>query len=119
MSGIQVSMLLPFILNVLLVYIVIKVSDAVNTNADILSTVIKGFDESQKQVQRLIDHYNSTVDILNSCITVIDEITNFCETLGVELQYDELDKDRLQKELDEFRKNTAILYEDKKIEEDK
>ena len=48
MSGIQVSMLLLFILNVLLVYIVLKVSNAVDTNADILDKVIKGFDESQK-----------------------------------------------------------------------
>ena len=61
MSGIQVSMLLLFILNVLLVYIVLKVSNAVDTNADILDKVIKGFDESQKQIQRRRDHYNGTV----------------------------------------------------------
>ena len=119
MSGIQVSMLLLFILNVLLVYIVLKVSNAVDTNADILDKVIKGFDESQKQVQRLIDHYNGTVDTLNSCITALDSTIDFCESLGCELQYEEIDRDRLQKELDEFRSKIGVLYEDKEVKEDK
>lgn len=119
MSGIQISMLLLFILNVLLVYIVLKVSDAVNTNAEILDKVIKGFDESQKQIQRLIDHYNGTVDVLNSCITALDSTIDFCESLGCELQYEELDRDKLQEELDKFRSKVGVLYEDKEVKEDK
>lgn len=119
MSGIQVSMLLLFILNVLLVYIVLKESNAINTNADILDKVIKGFDESQKQIQRLIDHYNGTVDLLNSCITALDSTIDFCESLGCELQYEELDRDKLQEELDKFRSKIGVLYEDKEVKEDK
>ena len=119
MSGIQVSMLLLFILNVLLVYIILKVSNAANTNANILDKVIKGFDESQKQIQRLIDHYNGTVDLLNSCITALDSTIDFCESLGCELQYEELDRDKLQEELDKFRSKIGVLYEDKEVKEDK
>ena len=119
MSGIQVSMLLLFILNVLLVYIVLKASNVVDTNADILDKVIKGFDESQKQIQRLIDHYNGTVDLLNSCITALDSTIDFCESLGCELQYEELDRDKLQEELDKFRSKIGVLYEDKEVKEDK
>ena len=118
MSGIQISMLLLFILNVLLVYIVLKVSDAVNTNADILNTVIKGFDESQKQIQRLIDHYNDTIEVLNKCISSLDATMDFCEFLGCELQYEEIDRDRLQKELDEFR-DKIYVPDKKEVEEDK
>lgn len=119
MSNLQIAVLLLFMLNVLLVYIVLKVSAAVNTNADILDKVIKGFDESQKQVQRLIDHYNGTVDVLNSCITALDSTVDFCESLGCELQYEELDRDKLQDELDKFRSKIGVLYEDKEVEEDK
>lgn len=119
MSGIQVSMLLLFILNVLLVYIVLKISNAVDTNADILDKVIKGFDESQKQVQRLVDHYNETVDLLDSCITALDSTIDFCESLGCELQYEELDRDKLQEELDKLRSKIGVLYEDKEVKGDK
>lgn len=119
MSGIQVSMLLLFILNVLFIYMALKISNAVDTNADILDKVIKGFDESQKQVQRLVDHYNGTVDLLNSCITALDSTIDFCESLGCELQYEELDRDKLQEELDKFRSKIGVLYEDKEVKEDK
>ncbi len=119
MSGIQVSMLLLFILNVLFIYMALKISNAVDTNADILDKVIKGFDESQKQVQRLVDHYNGTVDLLNSCITALDSTIDFCESLGCELQYEELDRDKLQEELDKFRSKIGVLYEDIEVKEDK
>lgn len=114
MSGIQIAMLLLFILNVLLVYIVLKLSNVVDTNADILDKVIKGFDESQKQVQRLIDHYNGTIEVLNSCIKSLDATIDFCEFLGCELQYEEIDRDRLQKELDEFRDKIYVPDEEDK-----
>ena len=119
MSRLQVSMLLLFILNVLFIYMALKISNAVDTNADILDKVIKGFDESQKQVQRLVDHYNGTVDLLNSCITALDSTIDFCESLGCELQYEELDRDKLQEELDKFRSKIGVLYEDKEVKEDK
>ncbi len=119
MSGIQVSMLLLFILNVLFIYMALKISNAVDTNADILDKVIKGFDESQKQVQRLVDHYNGTVDLLNSCITALDSTIDFCESLGCELQYEELDRDKLQEELDKFRSKIGVLYEDIEVKGDK
>lgn len=119
MSSLQVSMLLLFILNVLFIYMALKISNAVDTNADILDKVIKGFDESQKQVQRLVDHYNGTVDLLNSCITALDSTIDFCESLGCELQYEELDRDKLQEELDKFRSKIGVLYEDKEVKEDK
>lgn len=119
MEGLQIAMLLLFILNVLLVYIVLKVSNTVDTNADILNEVIKGFDESQKQLQRILDHYNGTVDVLNSCITALDSTIDFCESLGCELQYEELDRDKLQEELDKFRSKIGVLYRDKEVEEDK
>jgi uncharacterized protein YoxC len=119
MEGLQIAMLLLFILNVLLVYIVLKVSNTVDTNADILNEVIKGFDESQKQLQRILDHYNGTVDVLNSCITALDSTIDFCESLGCELQYEELDRDKLQEELDKFRSKIGVLYRDKEVGEDK
>lgn len=114
MSGIQIAMFLLFILNVLLVYIVLKVSNVVDTNADILDIVIKGLDESQKQVQRLTDHYNGTIEVLNSCIKSLDATIDFCEFLGCELQYEEIDRDRLQKELDEFRDKIYVPDEEDK-----
>lgn len=119
MSSLQVSMLLLFILNVLFIYMALKISNAVDTNADILDKVIKGFDESQKQVQRLVDHYNGTVDLLNSCITALDSTIDFCESLGCELQYEELDRDKLQEELDKFRSKIGVLYEDIEVKGDK
>lgn len=114
MSSLQIAMFLLFILNVLLVYIVLKVSNTVDTNADILNEVIKGFDESQKQLQRVIDHYNGTIEVLNSCIKSLDATIDFCEFLGCELQYEEIDRDRLQKELDEFRDKTYVPDEEDK-----
>lgn len=119
MEGLQIAMLLLFILNVLLVYIVLKVSNTVDTNADILNEVIKGFDESQKQLQRMIDHYNGTIEVLNSCIKGLDATMDFCEFLGCELQYEEIDRDRLQKELDEFRDKIYVPDKEEEVEEDK
>lgn len=114
MSSLQIAMFLLFILNVLLVYIVLKVSNTVDTNADILNEVIKGFDESQKQLQRVIAHYNGTIEVLNSCIKSLDATIDFCEFLGCELQYEEIDRDRLQKELDEFRDKIYVPDEEDK-----
>lgn len=118
MEGLQIAMLLLFILNVLLVYIVLKVSNTVDTNADILNEVIKGFDESQKQLQGLIDHYNGTIEVLNKCIEGLDGTIDFCEFLGCELQYEEIDRDRLQKELDEFR-DKIYVPDKEEVKEDK
>lgn len=119
MEGLQIAMLLLFILNVLLVYIVLKVSNTVDTNADILNETIEGFNERQEQLKKLIDHYNGAIEVLNQCVKGLDATMDFCEFLGCELQYEEIDRDRLQKELDEFRDKIYVLDKKEEVEEDK